>query len=777
MALLALVLASGCDCAGSDEHPCTSQRDCDAPMICVDGLCVDAPDGGPLADGSAPEVDAAVETDGGPCGPACRRCRFDTCVPDLGTCTTNDDCPGDSYCSADGECIPYGVPPDVTFDPDCQRREVLDEVRPVEQCSWAGPASDDIEPRSSWIYTAPMIADLNLDDDPGRLQPSVIVTTWYTSPASEWDDRIGMLRIFDGRTCAEQLRFGGPDALDDRPAYGSQWAIADLDGDVGTPGGRPEMVGLRRVDGTGTTRVNLYALAFDVTAGTPSARRLWYGRDCTTDTVLEFNSSTTGSGPSIHDLDDDGVPEILMNSMVFDVNGCVLTSTSTANLPLIAAADVDGDGKVELVTGNALSEWDPLTTEWIPEPYFVTTGSHLTAGHIAIADLGAYSALPDAPLPNDLPEIVVVNNGTIRVIALDGSLVFGPITLTPLGGTVDAGGPPTASDFDGDGQVELAAAAKNFYMVFDMDCLTPGTELAERPGGRCARSPAMAGMPAGVLWAQPAEETSSGVTGSSIFDFDGNGTGEAVYQDECYIRVYEGGTGEVIFSAPASSGTGYELPTIADVDGDFATEIVVPRTPRSASVCGTTDPLFPDSGTFSSQVGFVIYRDPEDRWASSRPIWNQYAYSITHITDDARPIRTSEWRRNWTVPGLNNFRQNVQGDTGLLNIADLTVVFHDVNELCTAVLPAELPLRARVCNRGTNPVSDGVLLQFVEAGAVLCETRTTRLLTPGECEELSCMGNVASAEDLFVRVDPDDEIADCRPGNDEGVAAARLCLE
>jgi hypothetical protein len=43
-----------------------------------------------------------------------------------------------------------------------------------------------------------------------------------------------------------------------------------------------------------------------------------------------------------------------------------------------------------------------------------------------------------------------------------------------------------------------------------------------------------------------------------------------VYGDECYLRVYDGGTGAVIFSAPAANGTGFEQPTIADVDGDFA---------------------------------------------------------------------------------------------------------------------------------------------------------------------------------------------------------------
>lgn len=149
---------------------------------------------------------------------------------------------------------------------------------------------------------------------------------------------------------------------------------------------------------------------------------------------------------------------------------------------------------------------------------------------------------------------------------------------------------------------------------------------------------------------------------------------------------------------------------------------------------------------------------------------------MTHVTDDAQVVRTSEWTPNWTAEGLNNFRQNTQGDLGVLAIADLTVVFYEVDDICDAELPAELPLRARVCNRGTNPVSDGALVRYAEGETVVCESQTGRLLAPGDCEEVSCTGTVTSADALTVQVDPDDEIADCHPGNDVGAPAAAFCL-
>jgi len=254
-----------------------------------------------------------------------------------------------------------------------------------------------------------------------------------------------------------------------------------------------------------------------------------------------------------------------------------------------------------------------------------------------------------------------------------------------------------------------------------------------------------------------------------------------VYRDECFIRVYDGRTGAVIYSAPASSGTGAEYPAIADVDGDFATEIVVPRTNFNA--CPAVDPIFPNSGTFSSRTGFVIYRDPQDRWANSRPVWNQHPYYITHVTDDARIPRASETQNNWQVPGLNNFRQNTQGEFGKLNIADLTVELTDLGKLCE-LKPGQTELQAEVCNRGTNPVQDGVSVEFlettdpqqmVEDALLVCKAVTTKLLLPGECEIISCSGDLKGGGNVYVDVDPEDQIADCHPGNNLGAGSFELC--
>src|SRR5688572_6255972 len=54
------------------------------------------------------------------------------------------------------------------------------------------------------------------------------------------------------------------------------------------------------------------------------------------------------------------------------------------------------------------------------------------------------------------------------------------------------------------------------------------------------------------------------------------GTSEVVYADECFVRVYNGQTGDVLFSQYHSSCTWYENPIIADTDGNFRADLVVP---------------------------------------------------------------------------------------------------------------------------------------------------------------------------------------------------------
>ncbi|MFK7988458.1 MAG: FG-GAP-like repeat-containing protein [Sandaracinaceae bacterium] len=780
-----VLYATGCDCAGEDPELCTSDGECPGER-CVDGMCVPAPDAGTPMD-AAPPIDAGrdagqievcdsgVTCEGECCGEN-RRCAYGACTIDFGPCETNDDCAGDSYCDADLRCTPYGTPPDVTRDEDCARPITVGDFTPDEQCRWEGPPSGDAFEDWRAVYSAPMVADFNLDDDDAVLAPSIVISTFAAASTG------GILRLLDGRTCEEQLALTD---VADRLIYASNQAIGDLDG---APDGRPEIVGTALAAPSSAGGL----VAFKYNPDEATFERLWYGRRCDLEGAPRHspNGWANNNGPSLYDLDDDGVPEVLLDGFVYDNEGCLLNPGGTyqnyLGLGLFAVVvDVDADGRPELVRPNGVFEW--VDNDWVLEsswaPPVEDAVEAVRIGHVAVADMGEFpGAVGDAP---GNAEIIVASapavdsdrfqTGTVRVMTLAGDIVFGPYPLPAEGSEVSGrGGPPTVADFDGDGRREFAVAGGSRYTVFDLDC-----DIDSGTASGCARTETTRG----VLWSRPSQDFSSNVTGSSIFDFDGDGQAEVVYGDECFVRIYRGTDGEVLFSVSASSGTGYELPVIADVDGDFNSEIVFALT--NGLPCPATDPIFTrGTSTFEpGGSGIRVLRDVMDRWAASRPIWNQHAYSVTHVNDDGTIPRTSAWVANHTDSTLNNFRQNAQGSLELRGAADLTVSLARAADLCDS-LTGEVTLAANVCNRGTNPVPDGARVVFYagdpDGGAdIACETTLPRLLDPATCTEVTCDWTVPDGEDVArsvtVVVDPDGEVFECRGGNNRGVVPDIFC--
>ncbi|MEO0813452.1 MAG: hypothetical protein AAFY60_11355, partial [Myxococcota bacterium] len=79
----------------------------------------------------------------------------------------------------------------------------------------------------------------------------------------------------------------------------------------------------------------------------------------------------------------------------------------------------------------------------------------------------------------------------------------------------------------------------------------------------------------GVLWMRQSQDASSAATGTSVFDFQGDGKAEVLYGDECFFRVYNGENGSLLFERPNSHRTATEYPIVVDVDGDSQSEILV----------------------------------------------------------------------------------------------------------------------------------------------------------------------------------------------------------
>jgi hypothetical protein len=683
MLLGLLGLLAGCDCAGPPREVCTSTSDCDRGRVCLDGACVAPVDGG-ARDGGPMRDDAG--TDAGPSCPSAilcgspavccgsgEECVEGACLP---ACASGVRCGAElSLCCGAGQVCISGACEDpraaCTDSFDCEEGEFceptlgrcLPQFDPVT-CR-TEPVFGPFEVTVEWSATS---ATEEPDCMHGISAPVVVDLDGDRIPevvanfACDSDWQRGVLRAFRGDTGAPLWT-----VTDDALELNGRTSIAagDLDGD-----GRAEIVAVAEPP---TARI--YAFG-------PDGSLLW--RSIRPGGAAYAVSGFTNGAPAIADLDEDGSPEIVLGAVVLDAAGVLRWeagagggegTNGTYAGGLSAVADIDLDGMPEIVSGRRAFEHDG-TPRWT---------SSAPDGYPAIAQFDA----------DPQPEVALVASGDIYLLdGLTGAIEWGPIAQ-PGGGI---GGPPTIADFDGDGRPEIGVAGARSYSVYDPDGASP------------------------VLWSMTTQDVSSNATGSSVFDFEGDGVAEVIYADECYLRVYRGTDGTVQLTIPSSSATIHEYPLVADVDGDGNSEILLVANDRADPGCG--------AGYTGLRRGIFLYGDVRDQWMRTRRIWNEHAYHVTNVGPRGEIPRSES--DNWSASGLNNYRQNVQGE-GVYNAPNLTVVGLEVSlERC----PSAATLRARVANLGTLGVAAGVSVAFYTGtlaarGALLGTAATAVPLLPG----------------------------------------------
>lgn len=507
----------------------------------------------------------------------------------------------------------------------------------------------------------------------------------------------------------------------------SQVAVADLTGDK-----IPEIIGVKESNRV----VAMSALGAELAVAGDAAK--------TGPTLFR------DGGIAVANLDNKGPPEIVYAGMALRYEGGVLkilynVAVNGGHWGVISVvADVDLDNKPEVVVGNQILD-GMSGKDKTPAPV-----KGWGPGYPAVADFD-----PSTPEP----EVVLISStsgspGTLRVYhPLTGKVLFGPVIFGQ-----GYGGPPTIADFDGDGKPEVGAAGFKGYSVFDPEC-----EATPLPS-HCAAK--------GVRWTKATRDHSSGSTGSMVFDFNGDGKPEVVYRDECWLRIYDGPTGQVRFARSVSSGTILDMPVVADLENDGHADLIVPST-GSPSWCKDEADLQLKPVNTSTQ-GVLILRDPKNRWMPSRGLWNQHSYHITNINDDLTvPLQEPP---NWK--SYNNYRQNVQG----LGLAK-TIPGPDLTGAAVAqVEPGSAcdkrwDLRAKICNRGAARALSGVHGTFYlgdprKGGKPICSAAPTATeLKPGDCVTVSCayLNPPATKIDLWFHADKDStgagSTAECKEQN------------
>jgi hypothetical protein len=427
--------------------------------------------------------------------------------------------------------------------------------------------------------------------------------------------------------------------------------------------------------------------------------------------------------------------------------------------PLVCPADLTDDPGMEIVAGTTLyrlpasppagcgtaADPCPLDVVWDAKD---VNGDDLADGNregfCAVADLlGADQAAAPGPgnAPDGNAEVIVISDG--RLLILDGET--GELLRNQNLSGGESGGAPNIDDFDGDGFPEIATALENFYTVIDLQEPTdgscpawpdlldargapPGTNPARDPGGVCdADDDCADGAVCNAMakrcvclhngWQRDTEDDSSRATSSSVFDFNGDGAAEVVYNDECYFRVYDGASGQVHLALPSLSRTFVENPVIADTDNDGNAEIVFGQN-NAELQCGEENlDGWPD-GTddvprASLANGLEVWGDPSDVWVSARRVWNQHAYHVTNVTEGGSiPLHEPESWLPLNGRIYNTYRSQPRnyGVAPDLTLTAIQISSPDV--ACGELSDETIQITVQVENRGDLRVGPGVVVEF-----------------------------------------------------------------
>ncbi|BBM66521.1 hypothetical protein VA249_31670 [Vibrio alfacsensis] len=325
--------------------------------------------------------------------------------------------------------------------------------------------------------------------------------------------------------------------------------------------------------------------------------------------------------PALADLDEDGIVEIVVSDKSIDEIRIVSHEGDIQKtLPKIdnkvgniSIADLDGDGVAEILAGTSvynyssgllytLDGWKPDYTVFDADgdgmQNFVANGSLYDAhGNILWSyqghDMAWFSSVANFD-QDEYPEIVVSIPGlfstshTIAMLEHDGSIKWEKRNIPNNGGGAQAIG-----EFLGPNKLGIAYAGYEKLVM-----LNP---LGEQ------------------VWEVTVDDFGSGKIGVTAFDFNRNGRDEIIYQDHNEVAILDSLSGNVLFKTANSTGTLWEYPVVADLEGDNNAELIVVSNDYSSK--------------WNTHKGVRVFgAGPNSQpWQGATRIWNQHSYHQTNI--------------------------------------------------------------------------------------------------------------------------------------------------
>lgn len=445
--------------------------------------------------------------------------------------------------------------------------------------------------------------------------------------------------------------------------------------------------------------------------------------------------------PGIADFNGDGNPEIYASNLIFNgqtglglanggfsIPGNGIGSPINSGGGLIAygmsvAADVlpeafcaDCDG-LELVAGQTV--------------YSVNIGTGTLTPQVQSANgLDGFTAIADYDKDGDLDGIIASNRQfggglpvEVQVYVWDLQtptvIAVSPVFTSPTFGNI---GQPTVADFDADGLPEVAFSYEHNFVVLD----DHASNLS-------------------ILWTQVTTDE-SGFTGSTAFDFFGDGSSEIVYKDEDSLKIFDGTSGNILFRILCRGGTTNEKPVVADIDNDGQAEIICACSEHPES---PIPPATLSNFALPRLHGYLaVYESGGAPWAPARNLWNQSSYHVTNVNDDLSiPIQQQQHHIVGDSVILNAFNKQASSYDSLGNVVvplpDLTLDILSIDSILCQNGTTYVEISFSITNLDNNAPAPGPIpIAFYagdpfSSGAVFLDTlHSPNVLPPNSSDTL-----------------------------------------